>query len=461
MDFRLVYADEAGRFFDHPGLAAVGRTGDRFVEITPRELIPLPEGASLVLIPGGHPVGLDRRGNFVLLEHLPGKGRSHPSGEWADHFRSGGGPDVQERAGRERGALHHTRGASARAFALAALLPQGYTRTLLPAYRRPGGEKPLPLFGYTAVAWGRGRLWAAARRTDDPQRWDPRHYNTPELPGLVQEGLKKHPGNPILAQLAHCALDYSCFTAQNIFYRRWEGGVPVSPVCNARCLGCISEQPAGCCPSPQGRIKTSPSLEAVVEICGEHLRTAAGAIVSFGQGCEGEPALAAGVIAPAVARVRRTVSRGTVNMNTNAGHTAGIERVVDAGVDSLRVSLISARPEIYNAYHRPRGYGLEDVARSIKLARRAGVFVSLNLLVLPGLTDREGEIRSLLAFIRETGVQMVQLRNLNIDPDYLFDRLPPCPGEPLGIPQLIHRLQQIEGLLVGNFSRDVHSHPIY
>ncbi|NHM26841.1 radical SAM protein [Desulfofundulus sp. TPOSR] len=413
--YRLVYADAGGRFYDHPEMAAVGRTGDRFVEITPSEMMPLPRGASLVLIPAGSPVGLDRRGNFVLVERVRG----------------------------------------VPVFAVAALLPQGYTRTLLPAYRRPAGERPLPLFGYAAVAWHKDGLWVAARQTDDPHRWDPGHYNTPELGRLISGRLGRRPGNPILAQLARCAREYSCFTAQNIFYRRWEGGVPVSPRCNAGCLGCISRQPAECCPSPQERISSAPPVEAVVEVMEEHLRSAPGAIISFGQGCEGEPLLAAGTIAAAISRVRRLVSRGTININTNAGHTAGMEKIIASGVDSIRVSLISARPDIYRAYHRPRNYDLQDVRRSIVLARQAGVFVSLNLLVLPGLTDREEEIKSLLAFIQETGVQMVQLRNLNIDPDYLFGRLPPARGEMTGIVEFINRLKKVPGLLVGNFSREV------
>lgn len=412
--FKLLYADERGRFYDHPGLWAVGRAGERFVEIQPQEMIPLPEGASLVFIPEGSPVGLDRRGKFVLLEEV------------------GGRP----------------------ALAVAALLPQGYTRTLLPAYYRPS-PKPLPLFGYAAVAWRKGRVWVAAHCTDDPEKWDPRHYSTPELPALIERRLAENPHNPVLRQLARCATHYSCFTAQNIFYCRWEGGLPVSPTCNARCLGCISLQPAACCPSPQERIKEVPPLEAVVEVMEHHLKHAAEAIISFGQGCEGEPLLQADLVAKAVAQVRCRVSRGTININTNAGFPEGVEKVVEGGIDSLRVSLFSADPTLYEIYHRPRGFGLGEVAASIRLARRAGVFVSLNLLVMPGLTDRAEEVMRLVEFIEETGVNMVQLRNLNIDPDYLFRHLPPSRGELMGILGLVKRLKEIKGLVVGSYNRAV------
>jgi len=414
---RLIYADAGGNFYDHPSLKAVGRSGDRFVEPLPGEMMDLPPGASLVLVPGGQPVGLTGKGIFKSLE---------------------------KECWRE-----------SPAYAVGALLPQGYTRTLWPAYRRPGEGRPLPLLGYAAVAWGRGKIRVAAVKTDRPRRWDPRYYNTPELPGLV-EGLRAAlPGNRIVRQLARCALEYSCFTAQNIFYRRWEAGIPVSTSCNAACLGCISLQPAECCPSPQSRIDFTPTVDEVADLSLGHLAAAGGAIVSFGQGCEGEPALASDLIREALIRIRAKTGRGTVNMNTNAGSTGRLEELFQAGLDSIRVSLISAREEVYNLYHRPRGYTLGDVRQSIRAAGRAGVFTSLNLLVCPGLTDREEEVEALDQLIRETGVKLVQLRNLNIDPDFLFSRLPPAQGEPIGIQGLIAALQDLPGLRVGNFSRPV------
>ncbi|WP_104373755.1 radical SAM protein [Desulfocucumis palustris] len=411
--YRMIYADSRGCFYDHPGLLALGRTGDMFVEPEDGDMEELPEGATLVMIPGGHPAGMDRKGKFVLME------------------RDRSGDPV---------------------FAVGALLPQGYTRTLLPAYRRKGSDKPLPLFGYAAVAWRRGKPYVAALRTDDPYRWNPRHYNTARLPELIREKQKEHPENRILKQLAHCSLEYGCFTAQNIFYRRWEGGVPVSPTCNARCIGCISLQPSQCCPSPQSRITFSPTPGEVADIAVPHLSGTRDAIISFGQGCEGEPSLARETVVAAIQRVRREVSAGTINMNTNAGYTEGIREACRAGLDSIRVSIISGRQEVYNAYYRPGGYVLDDVFNSIAAARSAGVLVSLNLLLFPGLTDREEEMDALETIIRKYNINMVQLRNLNIDPDMLTGLMPPAKGEIMGVPELIKRFGQIPGLKVGNFT---------
>lgn len=415
--YHLLFAGDDGRLYDHRTLFAAGRTGDRFVELVDEDMERLPRGASLTLIPGGTPVGLTRAGQFTALTQNP----------WA------GG----------------------RSWAVGALLPQGYTRTLLPAYTRDAQEQPLPLFGYTAVACRNGELYAAARRTDAPDRWDPTHYDTAGLPAQVREKLALHPENRILRHLAHCALEYHCFTAQNIFYRRWEGGIPVSPVCNARCLGCISLQPAGCCPAPQARITFQPGPVEVAEVAVPHLNGGDGAMISFGQGCEGEPALAAATVADALGRIRAATSQGTINMNSNGGHTAGVRDICRAGLDALRVSLLSALEDVYNAYYRPQGYGLADVRRSLEAAAASGVYTSLNLLVLPGLTDRAEEAAALAALVRETGVRLVQLRNLNIDPDWLLARLPAGKGDIIGVTGLIETLEAVPGLKVGSFSHPV------
>jgi molybdenum cofactor biosynthesis enzyme MoaA len=160
-------------------------------------------------------------------------------------------------------------------------------------------------------------------------------------------------------------------------------------------------------------------------------------------------------LAPAIRLIRERTQKGTVNLNTNAGLTQAIRQLVDAGLDSMRVSLISARPEVYDAYHCPSGYGMADVAESIRYARRAGVYVSLNLLAFPGLTDRPEEVSALRDFVRENGINLVQLRNLNIDPDSLVRLLPGPETELLGLTQMLEELRSLPGVEVGNSSRPV------
>ena len=448
--YYLLYADASGKLFEHPSLGAAGRTGDYIVDLDESDLVELPRGASLVMVPGRAPVGVDRRGRFTVLEHAPARFRTGAAAS-----SRGGRSTVKPDAVRSGAGKAAQNAGPALVYAVGALLPQGFTRTLLPAYRRGKDGAPLPLFGYTAVAGRSGKVYAAARLTADPGPWDPVHYNTPDLPGRVEQKLAALPENRILKQLARCALEYRCFTAQNLFYGCREGGIPVSPACNADCLGCISLQPSGCCPSPQARIDFLPGAREVAELAVPHLNGEAGAIVSFGQGCEGEPALAAETVAGSIRLIRLVTGRGTVNMNTNGGHTAGVAEIAAAGLDAVRVSLISAREDTYTAYYRPRGYGLDDVRRTLVQCAAAGVYTSLNLLVMPGLNDGREEAAALVEFVKETGVQLVQLRNLNIDPDFLFERVPRQSSELLGIDGLIAALEEVEGLRVGSYSRPV------
>lgn len=406
--FSAVYADPQGNIYDAPGYGAVGRNGREDAVLTADDLIPLPPGADLMFLPGRSALAA-REGAIAPI--------------------------------------------AAPLAAVAAMLPAGYTRTHLPAYRIQEGAPPLPLYGYTAVAMRRGRFYAAAVRSDDNARWDPRRYNTPELAERIDAVRRALPGNRLVEHLARCSLEWHCCTAQNLFYHRWEAGIPVSPACNADCLGCISRQPAECCPSPQSRIAFVPTVDEVAAIGLYHLSGAPQPIISFGQGCEGEPSLEADTIAAAIRAVRAKTRRGTVNINTNAGFTAGIGEIAAAGLDSMRVSVISARPEGHGAYYRS-GYTLDDVRASIAQAKARGVHVSLNMLLLPGFNDRPEEAAAWEEFVAATGVDMIQLRNLNIDPEAVWPLLPPQGAPPLGVKAFLRRLaERFPAVRLGSFSR--------
>lgn len=408
--FSAVYADEKGNIYDAPGYVAVGRVGREDRALADGDLIPLPPGADLMFLPGRS--ALAAHGGAIAPIAAP-------------------------------------------LLAVAATLPAGYTRTHLPAWRIAEGAPPLPLYGYAAVAMRRGKFHVAAVKSDDNAKWDPRRYNTPDLAGRIAAVRRELPGNRLVDHLTHCSLDWHCCTAQNLFYRRWEAGIPVSPACNAACIGCISLQPAECCPSPQSRIAFVPTIEEVAAVGVYHLSGAPQPIVSFGQGCEGEPALEADTIAAAVRLVRTKTARGMVNINTNAGYTAGIREIAAAGLDSMRVSVISARPDTHRAYYRS-DYTLDDVSASIAAAKARGVHVSLNMLLLPGINDRPEELAAWDAFIAAGGIDMIQLRNLNIDPDTLWPLLPPENEPPMGVRTFLKRLaERFPAVSLGSFSRYV------
>jgi len=189
-----------------------------------------------------------------------------------------------------------------------------------------------------------------------------------------------------------------------------------------------------------------------------HLEHAEEAIVSFGQGCEGEPLLQWRRIEQAIKAMRACTDSGVININTNASNPRWLQRLYDAGLDTLRASTISGHPETYTAYYRPLGYSFEDVKESLKRARNAGVYSSINLLCFPGMIDREREVEALLAFVRETGLRLIQLRNLNIDPEVLLPRMPALDsmGRALGMRTLIEMIRrEVPDVEIGNFTRPV------
>ena len=400
-------ANERGNIFDVPEAEGVGRVGEDFFKLKPEDLIKLPDSADLMFLPARRAVGF-KRGEFVSL-----KGQ-----------------------------------------AVSAILPQGYTRTHLPAFRKVHDAQILPLYGYTAVVLYEDELHAAALYTDENHKWDPQHYNTPALKKFIRRVKRDLPENRIVAQVAGCSLKWHCLTAQNLFYRRWECGIPTSPTCNANCLGCISLQAAECCPSPQSRITFKPTVDEIADVGIYHLSRADEGIISFGQGCEGEPSLMAENICAAIKKIRAATSRGQININTNAGYTAGIKKIVDAGLDSMRVSIISADADNYQRYYRA-GYPLDAVKASICHALDNGVHVSLNMLYMPGFNDRQSELDAWKNFLDALPVQMIQVRNLNYDPDEFF-RVMPADKNFHGTKNFLRELKEtFPALTVGNFSHYV------
>ena len=387
---KLLYADAKGNIFDHPELCMAGMSGPVAVLPEGAELIPLPEDSRLFTIPDTPPVAWDPKlRRFTSVDEV--------------------------RTGRR----------SIKVQAVSAFMAPGYMRTLLPACDYTRKKVHLPLWSYTAVGWDEEteRFMVAATRVDTNENWLPRNYDDRLLDPLVRKLLGALPGNRLLEQLARCALDYHCFAAKNLFLRRWEAPLPVSPACNSRCLGCISLQPSDCCPANHERIGFVPTPEEIVELALPHLLEAPEPIVSYGQGCEGDPILQSDTVAEATRRLKGATSRGTVNFNSNGSIPDRVRLLCDAGIDSMRFSMNSVREEIYNRYYRPVGYAFRDVVESVYTAKERGLFTMINYLVAPGLTDNAGEVEALLKFIGATGVDMIQMRNLSIDPDFYNKRM--------------------------------------
>jgi len=404
----MVFSDPKGRIYDHPNLCMAAQSGTERLPGHTDELTPLPEGSQLFTLPGRYPVGWDPESkSFVTVKETVIEARR------------------------------------VECTAVAAFLAPGYLRCLLPATHLKKKRPILPLWAYGAVGWKEDGFWASGICLDPNPHWHPRFFRDDEkLVIRVRDLLRRHPRNRFLQHLSNCALGYHCFAAKNVFYRRWEFPVPTSPTCNAKCLGCLSFQRPGGCKASHERISFVPTAEEIVEVTVPHLEKAEAPIVSFGQGCEGEPLLQDQLLEKTIAGLRQRTSRGTINVNTNGSSPRVVDRLARAGLDSMRITLGSATPKHYTRYHQPEGYRFKDVVESIRRAKEREVYVSLNLLVFPGFTDLENEIDSLIRLIRTTGVDMIQMRNLNIDPDWYLKKLGRLTSRSIGVSNMLTLLRE-------------------
>lgn len=402
----LVFANSSGVITDFSELHMVGMSNKVFFQPSLDDLIPLPEGSELFTLPGRLPIGWDPAlGEAVLLDENPYKSNSK----------------IQ---------------------AVAAFIAPAHTSIFSSAFQTETGAPTLPLFAYTAVGWYDDQFWVTAFRSDADKRQDSDQYTQKEVIHYTQLKLKKFKNNRLIQHIGKCCLTYGCPAARNYFLGRWEAPLPTSPSCNARCLGCISLQPSGCCPATQDRITFVPSPDEISQLAVTHLESAENPIVSFGQGCEGEPLLQAATLEKSIKKIRLKTSKGTINLNSNASLHDAVKLLAKAGLDSLRVSINSAQSDYYHKYYRPQNYNFYNVLQSIDAMKEENKFVSLNYFILPGFTDSEPEFNALCNLIEHHSPDFIQLRNLNMDPEWYFSSLE-VPGDHslLGIHNWLHSLK--------------------
>lgn len=417
----LLWADDEGRIHDHPSLEMVGMSA--FDPVLPEEtdLVPLPDFSKLFFLPHCPPIGFDPdTGSYVRVDSVRVGRRDFP------------------------------------AQAVSAFMAPGWVRSLLPAADYTDKDVILPMWGYTAVGLDNDEEYVVpAFQIEDNPTWNPANFDDDEVVPALEDRMEDREDNRLYLHLADCALVNHCFAAKNLFMGRWEAPLPVSRACNADCLGCISLQASDGPTAPQHRIGFTPTVNEVTQVALDHLAAAPDGIVSFGQGCEGDPLTEASLIGDSIRAIREKVGTGTINLNSNGSIPQAVSDLARVGLDSIRVSLISPRPEIYSAYTRPKGFGLAQVEDSLIRARQAGLFTMINYLVFPGVSDQEAEIEALLAFLKRTGVQFVHLKNLCIDPEFYLSNIPLPDSPAVGMEKMAEILStEIPGLRLGYFNQN-------
>ena len=397
----LLYSDGKGNIFEDETLFALGRAGWDAFPIEIEEWIKLPEGGSLYELPGRKGIGIDvLTGDMRLCE---------------------------------------------KGWAVAAFIPPAHTSTFIAAFETDPEAEILPLFCYTAAGWHNEEFYVTAVRIEKDIRQESAGYDPEKIELGVEAMLEAYPNNRLVNHLAEtCCRTYTCPAARNYFIGRWECPIPTSPACNSNCIGCISFQPESeSITSPQDRLQFKPTAEEIVEFTVPHLMNAAFPLVSFGQGCEGEPLLMWETIRESIKEIRKHTSRGSININTNGSMPKAVRALCEAGLDSIRVSTNSLQKSWYEKYYRPNNYKFEDIIESLKIVDEFGGWSSINYFVFPGMTDTEGEYEALRKVIKETNLKMIQWRNFNIDPDWYLGKMGVTePMQIFGVRNLMEMLRE-------------------
>lgn len=397
----LLYSDGKGNIFEDTTLYAIGRTGWDAIPVEQTDWIELPDGGTLYELPDRRGIGIDvKTGDMRLCD---------------------------------------------KGWAVAAFVPPAHTSLYMAAYESLPEAQVLPLYCYTAAAWHDEKFYVTAVRIERDIRQEAKGYDDAKVEQGVEAMMAAYPHNRLVQHIAeNCAMTYHCPAARNYFMGRWECPIPISPACNANCIGCISFQPQEEeIFSPQDRLTFKPTAEEVVEYTVPHLESAPYPIVSFGQGCEGEPLLMWETIRESIIEIRKHTQRGSININTNGSKPDAVEKLMKAGLNSIRVSTNSVRKEIYTKYYLPNNYQFEDIIESLRVARNHGGWASINYFTFPGLTDNVDEYEALREVIKYTDLSMIQWRNFNIDPDWYLGKIGVTDtGEFMGIKQMMELIHE-------------------
>src|SRR6202011_5791537 len=147
MKLNLAYADPQGRLIEEAELRPLARSGWDVGgpgDAAPFDAgwIPLPDGATIASLPDRLALARGDDGETVRIS---------PDAGWA----------------------------------VGAVLPPGYTRTLMPAYEEEEGARVLPIFGYAAVAFRGGKAVVAAVRTDPLEWWQPHNFSGRDIDAAI------------------------------------------------------------------------------------------------------------------------------------------------------------------------------------------------------------------------------------------------------------------------------------
>ena len=320
-------------------------------------------------------------------------------------------------------------------WALAAILRPGHVRTHVPVVEAAGDVAPLEPLAYSAVAAdARGELVVAAVEVAGP----PTSATRVDVGEAITRRLRAEPSNKLLRQLARCAREYRCPAARNAFLGTGDCALPLGAPANDDAAPVVALRRRDERAPLEPVAFRVPAVD-VAAVAIAHL-SSGGASVSFGHACEGEPLELVRDVVDVTARIRAAAAGGEIVLRTSGASAVALGRVAEAGVDRVAVRLASADGPTYERVHRPLTFRWTDVRGTLREAATRRLPITIELLSLPGLSDRETDVDALVALLGElrTGTEL-RLADLAADPYALLARVPG--GATVGITAMLDRLR--------------------
>ena len=313
-----------------------------------RPVVARPDGELEVL--GGFRPAARSGGTLVKLDAAATDPAARGHDAHAPARTPGAGARLQGPAGRRRGGpAPRRRGAPGRppAHAAARVAPAAGQPAPSSLWLRGGGRAPRRADGRGAEH-RRLRVVGAARAT---RRGDLRRRDR-------ECARRRCPATASSTTSPICATELRCYTAQNTFLRRYEGALPGLAGVQRRLprlhLAADRRPGAG---APAADAFRADRRRARRD--GRRSTSAAPtpAIVSFGQGCEGEPLTRDDVLAERRrADPRASIPRRPSTSTPTAAARRSSSGSSTPGCNSVRISAISFTDAVFRAYYRPVGY---------------------------------------------------------------------------------------------------------
>lgn len=365
----LVYADRDGTIYDEPELHMLSMDASGFALPRPEDLTPLPDHCPVVLLPGRHALGLDTTtGEVTVHEEI----------------------------------------------ALAALVPENYVTTGLPAAHIEETSPDLPLRPYAAVGFAHNKFYICARKIDDNSRSGFSRVATKRIKKSGNAIKTLYPKNRIIKHLVdECALQNNCREAQNFCLGLPEMFLPAhpAPLC-----------PNACASSQQACLAFEPTANELAEAMLHHAQSATDPIISFGAICGEQGLDHTEVMLEAFNLFKQQGGEATTILHVAEGSRSPLESLSKVGLSGI-CSTISGY-----AHDAPQLNPTDETNSftpysHFETARELGLRCMVRYKYFPGISDTENELEKLISLLQQYAIGHLILNNLPNDPQRFCQNL--------------------------------------